>query len=404
MIKRLARRIYLKLAKFYFYIKFLLLNFGQSATSLPKNDNNVFFNLTDDRLYTDADGSGRYAYLTMNLFGEGGFNIYYYCQRTFSQFIGLGRYGRFSYHVRNLKFVSSVPQNTEDFIYAFDAFNEQLLKKKWKKLVYVNILKPPYCQAGKFVWIPYYFHPYMYKLKQNRRVDEFRNERKKIKIFFGGNFAKTYYNHEGLKKYYGKMNRIEGVNTLLSLTEMVRMVSSLKGYYRFIGKADYVNKCCVFKTDHTFPIKQTKWLEIVASSDFFVCLSGTDLPMCHNAIEAMAVGTIPIISYYDWFYPPLEHKKNAIIYKDKEDLIRKVNEVFDMEENEIRRIRENVLKYYENYLTPERFVKDLKESGNDLVTIMLHPKLVPTPAEEQAGKKVLAGIHQYFKSEVVQHG
>ena len=35
---------------------------------------------------------------------------------------------------------------------------------------------------------------------------------------------------------------------------------------------------------------------------------------------------------------------------------------------------------------------------------MLHPKLVPTPAEEQAGKKVLAGIHQYFKSEVVQHG
>jgi glycosyltransferase involved in cell wall biosynthesis len=363
---------------------------------LPKNEKLIFFNLTDQRLYTDADDNGRYAYLTMNLFNESGFNVYYYRPQNFSQFMGLGRYGRLSYTVKNLKFTSQAPQNTEDFIYAFDTFDD-LLTKKWKKLVYVNILKPSHCQVGQFVWLPYYFHPYMYKLKQNRRIAEFRHERKRIRMFFGGNFTGRYYNAEGLKKYYGKMNRIEGVNTLLSLTDKVTMVSNAQDYYKLIDKADYINEGCVFKTDHTFPIKQTKWLKIVAGSDFFVCLSGTDLPICHNAIEAMAVGTIPIISYYDWFFPSLEHKKNAIIYKDKEDLIRKVNEVFEMEESEIRQIRRNVLEYYENHLTSESFIQELNKSADGPATIMLYPRLAPTPAEEEAGRKAMAGIRKYFE-------
>ena len=43
------------------------------------------------------------------------------------------------------------------------------------------------------------------------------------------------------------------------------------------------------------------------------------MPMCHNIIESMAVGVIPITNYPEWFDPDLEHMKNCIVFDDQKD-------------------------------------------------------------------------------------
>jgi hypothetical protein len=45
------------------------------------------------------------------------------------------------------------------------------------------------------------------------------------------------------------------------------------------------------------------------------------MPLCHNVIEAMSVGTIPIIQKeYAALYPNLTDNENAVIFNDLEHL------------------------------------------------------------------------------------
>lgn len=395
-MKKLVHIVYVKLARVYFWVRFVMLSAQQVLKRLPDNRPKIVFHLTDERLYRDGDGSGRYAYLTMNLFSEGGYNVYFYKNLNFTGFMGLGRYGRFSYYVKNLKFIAQLPRDTENYILAFDTIDKGILDKKWKKRIYVNVLKPTNCKVGDVIWIPYFLHPYMYKLNQNKSVLKMRETPKKMKAFFGGNTIAKYYSSHALEKYYGKMNRLEGVQALSEVGDKVKFDDKMGDYSAILNGDEYHNKCFIFRTDKAGFIRHEDWSRVVAASDFFVCLSGTDLPMCHNAIESMAVGTIPIISYADWFFPALEHRKNAIIYTDKADMLQKINEVLAMNRDEIAALRKNVLEYYDRNLVPLSFIANVEGTSDADATIMLHPRLNPTPQEQEVGRIALEEIHRYF--------
>ena len=49
--------------------------------------------------------------------------------------------------------------------------------------------------------------------------------------------------------------------------------------------------------------------------------------MCHNAIEAMAVGTVPVLEYASLFSPPLEHGVNCIDLSSFEDIDDAIKEI-----------------------------------------------------------------------------
>jgi hypothetical protein len=88
------------------------------------------------------------------------------------------------------------------------------------------------------------------------------------------------------------------------------------------------------------------------------------MPLCHNVIEAMSVGTIPLIEreYAEVMYPNLENKVNAIIFEDLERLNEILEDVFQLKEEKISEMRNHVLKYYENFLSPESVVKNINKS------------------------------------------
>jgi hypothetical protein len=107
----------------------------------------------------------------------------------------------------------------------------------------------------------------------------------------------------------------------------------------------------------------------------------------------MAVGTIPLIGYPEWFFPPLEHKKNAIVYDGKEDLIRKFNEVLNMSPDEIKKMREHVVDYYEQYLSAESFIRKFESQEGRIFTIMMHPRLVCKKEVVEIGRKLYNDLY-----------
>jgi hypothetical protein len=108
--------------------------------------------------------------------------------------------------------------------------------------------------------------------------------------------------------------------------------------------------------------------------------------MCHNVIEAMAVGTIPILAYPDWFDPELEHCKNAIIYSDKEDLVNKIKIAIKMPQEEILKLRKGVLEYYNHFLSKGCLGSKYEKNSQAISTLMLFPRLKTGPKEETEGK------------------
>ena len=90
------------------------------------------------------------------------------------------------------------------------------------------------------------------------------------------------------------------------------------------------------------------------------------MPLCHNIIEAMSVGAIPILQHPELFYPKLEHGVNCIFFEDEKDLIFQIKEVLIMDSSIINNMIENVIEYYKTNLTPKAVVKKNQTSSSKL--------------------------------------
>lgn len=367
---------------------YVLGEIDQVFKRLPDHNKKIVFFFNESRLFRDDDNSGREAFQIMKTFSDGGgYNVYFYKPRSFLNYYRLRKYGRLIYQIKNLKFIDKLPSNSKDFIYAFDSIDAEAITRSWKRLLYVNIEKSPAFQIGNVIPVPFCMHPYIYTSKADQHIFKYRESERKLRVFFGGNLNKDYYNDSIFKERYPHhLSRLEAVDVLLSSGLNVSLVTKTKDLQWFLNSPKLLNQMIIFQTDHTFPIKPRYWLKILSQSDFFMCFSGTSYPMCHNVIEAMSVGSIPIIAYQDWFNPPLEHGKNAIVYTDQTDLISKLNEIFSMNPKEIQKLRRGVVNYYDTYLTEEYLVRKYEQEAQNISTIIRFPRFVLSEKEDREGE------------------
>jgi hypothetical protein len=105
-------------------------------------------------------------------------------------------------------------------------------------------------------------------------------------------------------------------------------------------------------------IPMESFRQTVACYSFFLCAPGVFMPLCHNLVEAMSVGSIPVIqrAYAEILEPVLEHGKNAILFEGENDLADEVKRVLGMGREEIAGMRAAVLEYYQRNLTPRAVV------------------------------------------------
>lgn len=268
-------------------------------------------------------------------------------------------------------FTDCIPANPGDFTYLFDDSSDSTRRLPWGRRVKVSFdLFSPFLLQAPLI-APYPMHPVQTQWATKENLAGLRCAPRGMRVFFAGD-SKGYVRNR--VRYPGpKLPRLEVLNTLKE--RMPGEVVTVTGadHIAQLCASGYANKFVL--SDSGSGIEPTRWLPTLAQADFFLCPPGIVMPMCHNVIEAMAVGTIPLISYPEWFHPNLEHMRNCIAFDGKDDLVAKMRLALEMPASQIAKMRAQVVEYYESHLRPEVLVRALESRPERDLTLLLYTEL-----------------------------
>jgi len=228
------------------------------------------------------------------------------------------------------------------------------------------------CQQPDEIAFPVFVHPQLttqIKLPYIYQTDTMRPAR----IFFGGNTSAGKYDRNILRDRYAMLTRRE-------MLGIAGAAFSGGGIHRprdasvWLASAD-AHSFVLCETQHC-NIPGKRWLDALAKADFFLACPGVGMPLCHNLIEALAAGAVPILQYAAYLPQPLEDGVNCLAFTDPAGLGDAIRRAVAMAPEEIRRLRANVRRYHDTYLAPGRFA-NLLFSGLLRKTLLLNAYRVP---------------------------
>ena len=331
--------------------------------------------------------NGRLIYAFVRAFSDSGYAVTLHESEDFSE---LGPPGRLIYSVQGVNVSRSEPPHSERKLYLFDREEKTCASKPWKQKIQVKFnIFSSYKLFSLFknepLLFPYPMHPWNYGPNLDEDLKQARSMEKKFRIFFSGDTKG--YKRNRITYPNRKMTRIEIIETiqrewkskLVPISSEEQLAAALNG--------SYIHGCVIVDLEKVFV---NDWLTNLGKADFFVCPPGYVMPMCHNSVEAMAVGAIPIINYPEWFNPTLEHMNNCIAFGDETDLVDKIRLALAMDKNTIQKIRRNTIEYYEEVLKPARFVEEVEaRREKKLRTLMITDRCVARHAKKLRADSVL---------------
>lgn len=307
---------------------------------------------------------GRSLYALLYTFARAGYRI------TLHPSLGskpLERYGQMVHEIAGLTIDSRPPANSASVIYLCDHPDKELLDRPWAKRVEVRFdLFSPYWREDPFI-MPYSVYPLLLCLDE-KQLQDLRASARKMRIFFSGDCE--HYRRIWLRYPKVKLPR-EPIIQAIRKDFSDRLLIEDQAQLATLLTSSYVNKCVV--TAHSqVRIDIADWLPTMAKADFFLCPPGIVMPMSHNIIEAMAVGTIPVTNYPEWFDPPLRHGYECLAFDTFEELFGVLQHALAMQAEEIDAMRTRVIEYYERHLRPERFVQRIETQATAYVPILMY--------------------------------
>jgi hypothetical protein len=187
-------------------------------------------------------------------------------------------------------------------------------------------------------------------------LDIYRKLTRTTGIYFSGNTDPKIYDNNNITLRFGILTRKKIISTILN---NIDTLDNILCSFNDNGKKNLIdNKIAINAWEWSIShsknlnnrIDSFKWLEKLASCNFFICCPGIIIPFSHNAIEAMSVGTIPILQYSDLFDPPLINGINCISFNN-DNLLEVLIETIKLDGEKIQSMRNEVIKYYDQYLT-----------------------------------------------------
>lgn len=101
------------------------------------------------------------------------------------------------------------------------------------------------------------------------------------------------------------------------------------------------------------------------------------MPLCHNLIEALAAGSIPILQYASYLPRPLENGVNCLTFTCAQTLRSTLRRVMESTPEEINALRLKVKLYYDETLAPGKFSEALFR--REQTTLLINAYRVPRP-------------------------
>jgi hypothetical protein len=224
----------------------------------------------------------------------------------------------------------------------------------------------PEIDYSRAMFYPIHFHPdFMNKAVETSVLNKAHSDgKRKIGILFAGNCDKESYDREETRKRFNIHTRWDIFSHLAENFPRSHIFIP-KNYEDFTQERNsgrLANKLVLIDIN-VFKIPQADWFDILADSTFFIHLPGYIQPWCHNQIEAMASGAIPITEFPHLFHPALQNAVNAITYRDKEELLDILRRIChgSVTAEETGKVKANLLAYYTEHFSFDAFKRELTD-------------------------------------------
>ena len=211
--------------------------------------------------------------------------------------------------------------------------------------------------------LPFSTHPMNLKNKNNQLRLISARERSR-RIFFSGESQPTRYDKKMLTLKYDMLSRFEALETIRDAMSKEVWTPEL------VSLID-------IKTRREDRIPHDQWMSVLSTSIFFLALPGAVMPMCHNAVEALSVGSVPILQYPQYFDPPLQDGINCLTYNSKSGLISAISTALRMPIEKSQGMTNSCLDYYDEYLRLGKFSNKLVSSKFSSVSVLVDSYRVP---------------------------
>jgi hypothetical protein len=301
--------------------------------------------------------NGRYAYLLTRYLGLAGYAVH--VRATPGVLIGLGlcKFTRMMLAIPDVQF--TVCWQRDHALFVTDDERRASSGKGLRRMLKFGTLLTTEEPRRYDMLFPYMMHPLYYHQGMHEGVAALRLKERRMRLVFSGNSAPSYENEE-LRVRFGKLSRPEVLQTAKeALSEsQIRWVTTDEelSSVQVEGSSGFVH----VENRNGFRVPKDKWLTFLAAAEFFLACPGLVMPLAHNLIEAMSVGSIPVTESPEFFDPPLQHGVNCVAFSGADDLAQKVRWVVETASaGDVAAIREGAVRYYEKFLTPASFGRRL---------------------------------------------
>lgn len=305
--------------------------------------NSIFFDLNENKF-------DRYLYIFALQLEKEGYNLVFRINYGF-----LSSWSTFylAKKTKNSYLSIKTPKNTLIKFYS----SSRKAKKYGGKVISIDYFND---HEGYYIPMPLVDTFYIFNLDKKFIYD---NINRNILVFFAGNFHVQSYSRNELKDIFNVESRH---NTFDYIKHNIDQVYIPKNTVELSnGLIDPLNIMIVDRKQTN--IKATQLPQYLIRSNFFLALPGVVMPLCHNVIEAMFFGVIPILMHNNLFHPPLINKHNCLIYSSHEELKYILNELKNLSADKINSMRLNVLEYYKNHLSSSAVINNLLNTKSNTV-------------------------------------
>lgn len=345
----------------------------EALNTMQATQKSVYVKFLEPETYRE---NGRHIFAVLNAFLLAGYQVYLdgEVRRRLEDIFGPAIAdwpppARLAITLPGLNVVNTPPPGAENGIYVFDKEAAELKHRPWRQRLHVGFdLFSPY-RFSKPLLLPYNVHPMHARKVVGDSLRVLRDTRRRVRILFAGDL--TGYKRRWIRYPKEKLSRTEVIAALKERLGDRLRIAKTPQELREVMEGEYLRQMVIVDNDGA-RVPWEQWMEVIARADFFLCPPGIVMPMCHNIIEAMAIGTIPITNYPEWFSPNLEHMKNCVVFDDADDLIRKIDLALAMSDEQKEALRRNAMQFHDQHLRPETFVAKVEARNERRLNVLLY--------------------------------
>ena len=273
--------------------------------------------------------------------------------------------------------VGSVPASTA--IILTDQLNEYPQTTVSVIRVEYEQIRPPVGDDHCFS-LPFFVHP---EIHESGQVEQFLSKddqptTRPLSLLFAGNAKAPKYDAPVLADKYNVLSRVRALAIAEDSlgSELVRRPHTLD---QIIPSQEH-RKSLTIATTQDLRIPSEQWIKTLALADFYFACPGVEMPLCHNLIESLASGSIPILQYHQYLHPNLTNGVNCLVYSDETSLVEMLQLALNMPSDQVESMSKSAQEYYKTHLQPGQFAKQLIDTNSKQINLFLNAYRVPLSA------------------------